>query len=152
MQRVNAAIGELRRHARLCRIIAPAHARVVGVSGVGVVAVGKFGHNQPHLANIASRHHGTHMAHKGIARVAIVHRTNLACGMRGFHQISGFILRHGQGLFAQNVEACREECFGDFVMGSVGRSHCHQINAVGAVTLTFQHLAPIAVGAVSGQP
>ena len=72
--------------------------------------------------------------------------------MGGFHQIGSLVFGHGKGFFAQNVKACGEERLGDFVMGRVGRGHRHQINAVGAVTLALQHLAPIAVGAVSGQP
>ena len=105
MQRVNAAVGELGGYPSLCRIIAPAHARVVGVSGIGVMAMGKFGHNQPHLANVAPRHHGTHVADKGIARVAIIHRTTLACGMGGFDQIGSLVFCHGQGFFAQDMNS-----------------------------------------------
>jgi hypothetical protein len=41
VQRVDAAIGELRRDTGLGRIIAPAHPRIVGIARIGVVAMGK---------------------------------------------------------------------------------------------------------------
>ena len=72
--------------------------------------------------------------------------------MGGFDQIGSLVFCHGQGFFAQDMKACGEERLGEFVMGRVGRGHRHQINAVGAVTLALQHLAPIAVSAVSRQP
>jgi hypothetical protein len=40
VQRVDAAIGELRRDTGLGRIIAPAHPRIVGIGCIGVVAMG----------------------------------------------------------------------------------------------------------------
>ena len=61
MQRVDAAIGELRADPRLCRIIAPADAGVVGVGGVGVVAVGEFGIYEPHAADVTARDHRLHV-------------------------------------------------------------------------------------------
>ena len=78
VQRVDAAVGELRRDAGLRRVIAPADARVVGVGGVGVVAMGEFGHDQPDRAEIAARHHRPHVAHQRIAGVAVVDRADPA--------------------------------------------------------------------------
>ncbi len=72
VQRVDAAIGELRRDAGLCRIVAPAHARIVGIRRVGMEAVREFGLDEADLAQIAARHHGPHVAHQRIARIAVI--------------------------------------------------------------------------------
>ena len=42
MQGVDAAIGELAGDPGLCGIIAPAHARIVGIGGIGMKAVREF--------------------------------------------------------------------------------------------------------------
>jgi hypothetical protein len=50
------------------------------------------------------------------------------------------------------VKARLEKGLGDLVVGGVRRGDGHQVDAVVAVFLALQHLAPVAIGAVSRKP
>ncbi len=152
MKGVDAAIGELRRHTCLRRVIAPADAGVVHVGGIGVVAMGELGHDKAHLAKIAARHHCAHVAHQRISGIAIVHGADLAGAAGGQHQILGLGLGHSHGLFAQDVDPGLKERSGDFVVGRIGGGDGDKVDAVGACDLTREHFAPVAIGAVRGDP
>ena len=64
MQRMDAAIGKLRRDTRLRRIITPAHPWIVRVSGISVVAMGKFRIDQTNFSQIAACDHRFHVPHE----------------------------------------------------------------------------------------
>ncbi|OIQ63623.1 hypothetical protein GALL_548370 [mine drainage metagenome] len=145
---MDATIGELRRNARLRRIIAPAHARVIGVGGVGVVAVGKFRDDKADASKIAARHHRLHVTHEGIAGVAIVDGADLPGFARDPHDLFALFHRHRHRLFAKDVEPGLKERLGDLIMGGVRRGDGDKIDTVGAALLALQHLSPVAIGAV----
>jgi len=116
VQRVDAAIRKLRRDAGLGRVVAPAHARVVGVACVSVVAVREFRVHQTDLAEVAALDHGAHVAHQRVAAVAVVHRANTATCLSGAHDVFAFVDRHGHRFFAQHVKTRFEKGFCDFVV------------------------------------
>ena len=64
MQRMNAAIGKLCRDTRLRWIVAPAHPRIIRISSIGMVAMGKFSIDQANFPKIAARNHRLHVAHE----------------------------------------------------------------------------------------
>ena len=148
---MDAAIGELGRNPGLCGVIAPAHARIVGTGGIGMVAMGELGHDKADAAKVAARHHGAHVTHQRIAGIAVVHRADPPHGAGGFHQILGLGLGHGHRLFAQHMDPGLEEGFGDFVMGRIGGGDGDKLHPVRAALLAGQHLAPVAVAAVRGE-
>ena len=149
VQRVDAAIGELRRRAGLRGIVAPAHARIVGVGGVGVEAVREFRLDEPDLAEIAARDHRPHVADQRIAGIAVVDRErNARRARRRDVSVLGLLERHRHRLFAQHRDARFEERLGDFVVRGVRRGDGDEIDAVGAIAFARQHLAPVAIGAL----
>ena len=60
------------------RVVAPADARVVGIGGVGMMAVGEFGDDHPDLAEVAARDHRPHVADQRVAGIAVVDRADAA--------------------------------------------------------------------------
>ena len=104
MHRVNTAIRELCGDTRLRRIITPAHARVIRISRVCVMAVGEFGIHQAHFANVTARDHRFHVTHEGIACVAVVHRADFAGFLGHAHDLFALSDGHRHRLFAQHME------------------------------------------------
>ena len=147
---MNAAIGELAGDSRLCGIVAPAHAGIVGVGGVGMETVREFDDDEPDLAEVAARHHRAHVADERIARVSVVDRADRARPRRRRHDVLRLIDGYRHRLLAQHVDACLKECLGDGVVRCVGRGHGHEVDAVRPVPLAREHLAPVAIGAVRG--
>ena len=146
VERVDPAIGELRRHPRLRRVVAPAHARVLHVGRVRVMAVGELGVHHPHPAEVAARHHRPHVPHERVARVAVVDGAD-GPGLAGErHDLLGLPDGHRHGLLAQHVEARGEEGPRDLVMRGVRGRDRHEVQAA---PLSFQHLAPRAVGTLA---
>ena len=152
MQRVDAAIGELGRDARLRGIVTPADARVVGIGRVGVVAMGELGHHQPDRPEIPARHHRPHVAHQRIARIAVVHRADPPRRLGHADQVLAFLDGHRHWFLAQHVKAGLEERFRDRVMGGVRRRDGDQVDPVLARAFSRQHVAPVAIGPVCRQP
>lgn len=148
MHGVDAAVSELRRDARLCGVIAPAHARVVGIGGIGVMAVGEFSNNQPHAAKIAARHHGAHVAHQCIARIAVVDRADAPCLARETDNLLSLGDGHRHRLLAQHVEARLEEFARDLEMRGVGCRNRDKVDPVRPLHLARQHLTPVAIAAI----
>ena len=97
---MDAAIGKLRRDAGLSRVIAPADARIIGIGGIGMEAMGEFGLDETNLAEIATRHHGAHVAHQRIAGVAVVDSADRARAFGGGGDVLGFRNRYRHRLFA----------------------------------------------------
>ena len=152
MQRVDPAVGELRRNAGLGRIIPPADARVVGIGGVGVVAMGEFRLHQPDRTEIAARDHRPHVPHQSIAGVAVVDGTNPPGGPRKAHDLLALCNGHGHRLFAEHVEAGSEKRPGDLEMRGIRRGDGDEIDPVGPVPFARQHLAPVSVRACGVEP
>ncbi len=148
MQRVDAAIGELRGYAGLRRIVAPAHARIVGVSRVGMKPVGEFGLDETDPAKIAARHHGPHVPHQGITGITVIDGADRAGACGGGDDVFRFVYSHGHRLFAQHVDAGFEECLRDFVMRGIGCGDGDKVDPAGAVLFARQHFAPVAIRAI----
>ena len=72
VQRVDAAIGELRGWAGLRGIVAPPDARIVRVRRVGVEAVRELRLDKAHPAEVAACDHGAHVTNQRIAAVAVI--------------------------------------------------------------------------------
>ena len=148
MQRVNAAIGKLPRHPRHRRVIAPAHARIVGIGPVAMVAMAEIRHHQTDLAQLTGTHHRTGLADHRISGIAVIHRADLASGGGDAHDFLAFLHRHGHWLFAQHVEAGLKKRLGNLKMRGVRRGDSDQINPVHARAFPRQHFRPVAIGAV----
>ena len=152
VQRVDAAIRELRGNARECGIVAPAHARIVGVGCIGVEAMREFGLDQPDFAEIPAGDHRAHVPDQRITAVAVVDRAEDACPLRGRGDVLGLFDRHRHRLFAEHRDARLEKRFGDFVMRRIRRRDGDEIDPVGSPALAFEHLPPVAIGAVGATP
>ena len=152
MQRVNAAIGELARHPSHRRIIAPTHARIVGIGPVTVVAVAEVCHHQTDLAQLTGAHHRAGLADHRISGIAVIHRADLAGGGGDANDFLAFLHRHGHWLFAQHVEPSLKKSLGNLKMRGVRRGDSDQINPVRAPAFPRQHFRPVAVSAVRRNP
>ena len=150
MQRMDPTISKLPRNTRHRRVIAPPHPWVIGIFRIAVMAMAEIGDDQPNVAQFARAHHGTRLTDHRIGGIAIIHRANSAIGAGDFYDFFAFFDCHRHGLFAKNIETCLKKGFGDFKMRGIWRGHSHKINAILAGAFPCQHLAPIAIGAISG--
>ena len=146
MHGVNTAIGKLCRDTCLQRIIAPAHAWIVGICGIGMMTVGEFGIDNANSAEITTRNHRAHMPNQRIARVTVINGANLLCRFNQTHDLFAFINGHGHRLFTQHIKTCFEKSFGDFKVCRIGSCDSDQIDSVIAVAFTFEHILPATVG------
>jgi hypothetical protein len=113
------------------------------------MTVAEIRDNEANLPDLVRAHHLPHLAHHRIGRVAVVHRADPAACPSHADDLLALLDGHRHRLFAQNVKARLEERLGDLEMGRVRRGHRHEIHAIVAVPLALQHLAPVAIGAVS---
>ena len=148
MQGVDAAIGHLAGHAGLRRVVTPAHARIVLIGGVGMVAVAEIGDDKPDFSKVTPCNHCPHLPDHRVSAVAVIHRANFA-GLTGdLHDLLALLDRHCHRLFAKHVEPGLQKRLGDFEMRGIGCRHGYEIDAVLARALALQHLAPVAISAV----
>ena len=151
VQGVDTAISELRADSCLLRIIPPAHTRVIGVGGIGMVAMREFRLDQTHLPQIATRNHRPHVAYEAVARVAIIDRADKSRFAGQPDDCLSLGHGHRHGFFTKNVKARLEVRLCDLKMRRIGRRDGDQVDAIIAACFTLQHFAPITIGAVSGK-
>ncbi|WP_442915875.1 hypothetical protein [Loktanella sp. M215] len=152
VQRVNAAVCKLCRHACLRLVIPSANARIVCFGGAGLVTMGEFGEHDADAPQIITRHHRPHVTHKALTGIALVHGADAAGVAHACDDVLAFLFGHGHRLFAQEIEACVQGRLGNLLVVGVGRRDGHQIKVpVHKVALMRQHVLAAAESAVRRQ-
>jgi hypothetical protein len=122
-------------------IVAPAHARVICIRSIRVMAVSELGYHDSNLAGIAAGNHRARMTHERVPGITVVDGANPAMLARRAHDLLRVLDGGGQRLLAKHVEAGSQKRLGDLEMQTVGCRDGGEIEAMRARPFSVEHLA-----------
>ncbi len=116
-----------------------------------MVTMGELGDHHAHGPDVATGDHRPHVRDERVSGVPVVHRTDAAGFPRQADDLLAFLDGHRHRLLAEHVKPRGKEGTGDLEMRRVRRGDSDEIDPIRSGPLAVQHLAPVAVGAVSGK-